>query len=119
MANPTLDEEHLKRANALIARIKDEIRAMSGDNDQLLFAYRRKVYKELSYWERGKPMDRKRLKLRKWRAQGEACFACKQPMAMAYAILDRHEAIGGYTAENTDLICVGCDTGRQASKNYK
>ena len=42
--------------------MRARLTALAAGDMELLFAFRRKVYKELTYDERGKPMARKRLK---------------------------------------------------------
>jgi hypothetical protein len=34
-------------------------------------------------------------------------------------VLDRHEAMRGYTAENTRLLCVDCDSEVQRGRGYR
>ena len=69
MANRILDKDELVKANALLARIREELSALSGHDADLLFAYRRKVAKMLVYDERSGPMARRKLKLAKRREQ--------------------------------------------------
>jgi len=38
--------------------------------------------------------------------------------AESYAVLDRLQGMGGYTAENTRLICKECDTRIQRERRY-
>ncbi|WP_433966794.1 hypothetical protein [Tunturiibacter gelidiferens] len=54
MPNRNLDPEELKHANALLSEIRERLIALAGDDPLLLFAYRRKVVKELGYDERSK-----------------------------------------------------------------
>ena len=93
---------------------------MSNGDQDLLFALRRKLFKELSYDERGKPMLRKLLKAQKYGSQDGKCKMCGNvlPDGGKYAVLDRFVARLGYTDENTRLICSGCDIKAQAAKNY-
>lgn len=49
MANRQLSKEELETANALLNRIRSELIGLSNGNADLLFAYRRKIYKELTY----------------------------------------------------------------------
>jgi hypothetical protein len=66
MPNRNLTKEELTIANALLAELRLKLVALSNGDLTLLFAYRRKLAKELGYDERGKPMQRKMLKARKW-----------------------------------------------------
>jgi hypothetical protein len=85
----------------------------------LLFAYRRKVIKELSYDERGKPVARAKLKWMKWGQQNDKCAHCEEDMPLKYSELDRKNAADGYTPENTELVHAKCHQARQAAKGYK
>jgi len=84
----------------------------------LLFAYRRKVVKELGYDERGKPGARGKLKALKWGQQNGKCAHCGTEMPLKYSELDRKNAADGYTIENTDLVHAKCHQERQAAKGY-
>ena len=84
----------------------------------MLFAYRRKIVKELGYDERGKPGARNKLKALKWALQNRKCAECGVEMPLRYSELDRKNAADGYTMENTDLIHSKCHQDRQASKQY-
>jgi hypothetical protein len=66
MPNRNLTPDELKNANDLLAEIRDRLIMLAGDDPLLLFAYRRKVMKELSYDERSKPGVRAKLKAMKW-----------------------------------------------------
>jgi len=59
------DDERERLAAPLLADIRRRLVELSGGDERLLWALRRKIAKELAYDERGKPMDRKRLKSRK------------------------------------------------------
>jgi hypothetical protein len=61
----------------------------------LLFAYRRKIAKELGYDERGKLGTRKQLKALKWRQQQGKCAHCQQGLPLSYSELDRKNAEDG------------------------
>jgi hypothetical protein len=62
MPNRNLTPDELKEANVLLAEIRERLVALAGDDRALLFAYRRKVTKELGYDERSKPGVRSKLK---------------------------------------------------------
>lgn len=118
MPNRNLDSDELKHAYDLLAEIRKRLDHLANGDPLLLFAYRRKVVKELGYDERGKPGTRARLKALKWGLQGGKCAECKLDMVIAYSELDRKNAADGYTAENTDLIHAKCHQSRQAAKRY-
>ena len=118
MPNPQLTKEQLVKANDLLADVRQKLQALAGDDPALLFAYRRKVWKELGYDERSKPAGRKRLKAAKWKGQNGLCAECGLDLALAYSELDRFEAAGGYTVENTELVHAKCHHARQAANRY-
>jgi RNA polymerase-binding transcription factor DksA len=118
MANRQLNEEELEKARALLDRIRTDLAKVSEGNPELLFAYRRKIYKELTYDERGKPMTRRKLKEQKWKEQRGLCATCGKELPEKYTVLDRLNAIDGYTEENTRLIHQECDVAQQHSKRY-
>jgi len=118
MANPRLTPFQLELARALLNEVRARLVNLSGGDKELLFAYRRKLAKELSYDERSKPMERRRLKQFKMKEQGGICPLCKEALPERGAVLDRAQAIDGYTADNTRLIHADCDTAQQASKDY-
>src|SRR5438874_10709102 len=116
MPNRRLTAVELEKANALLAEIRAKLEALSGDDKDLLFAYRRKVFKELTYDERDKPMVRRKLKDQKWKEQRGLCAICNEPLPERYTVLDRLHAVDGYTRENTRLIHQACDVKNQESK---
>lgn len=118
MSNRTLTPDELLHANALLSDVRERLRELSGGDNDLLFAYRRKVYKGLTYDERSSPMIRRRLKEAKRREQEGLCVVCHQPLPEKYAVLDRLVASAGYTVENTRLIHQDCDVQTQASRGY-
>ena len=118
MANPRLTPDQLNLARALLDEVRARLVDLSNGDKELLFAYRRKLAKELSYDERSKPMERRRLKQFKMKEQGGICPLCKEALPERGAVLDRTRAIDGYTPENTRLIHADCDTAQQAAKGY-
>jgi hypothetical protein len=118
MPNRRLSSEELKHAKELLDRIRSQLESLSRGDPDLLFAYRRKIYKELTYDERDKPMVRRKLKALKREQQGGSCPICNLPLPDRYTVLDRFNAADGYTAENTRLIHQSCDVAIQASRGY-
>lgn len=118
MANRQLTKPELEEANALLDDIRSRLEALSGGDRELLFAYRRKVAKELTHDERDKPMVRRRLKQQKRNEQNGLCAICGEPLPEKYAVLDRLRAVDGYSSENTRLIHQACDVKYQESKGY-
>jgi UTP:GlnB (protein PII) uridylyltransferase len=119
MPNRNLTKEELTIANALLAELRLKLIALSNGDLTLLFAYRRKLAKELGYDERGKPMQRKMLKARKMGEQAGLCSICSKPLPEKYAVLDRLDGMAGYTPENTRLIHADCDIRVQGERRYQ
>lgn len=118
MPNRNLTADELGHANKLLAEIRERLVGLAGDDPNLLFAYRRKVAKELGYDERGKPGDRGKIKALKWGQQQGKCAHCGDDLPLKYSELDRRKAADGYTAENTELVHAKCHQERQAAKGY-
>ena len=121
MANRRLTPEEIKTLFApLFQTVREQLKALSGGDPELIFALRRKLYKELSYDERGKPMQRKVLKAMKYAEQRGRCADCGDGLEELgkNAVLDRAEAIKGYVPENVRLLCSTCDRKSQAARNY-
>jgi hypothetical protein len=105
-------------ARRLIVTPSQGLSELATGDRLLLFAYRRKIIKELVYDERGKPVARAKLKAQKWRLQSGKCAHCREDMPLKYSELDRKDAADGYTAENTELVHAKCHQERQAAKGY-
>lgn len=118
MPNRRLTPEELAKVRVLLDTVRAQLESLSAGDPDLLFAYRRKVYKELTYDERDKPMVRRQLKALKRGEQHGICPLCQEPLPEAYCVLDRLAAAAGYTAENTRLICQQCDIAAQKAKGY-
>ncbi|MFZ1940172.1 MAG: hypothetical protein WBA18_02905 [Terracidiphilus sp.] len=118
MANRNLSSGELILAHSLLDEIRGKLSELAAGDPNLLFAYRRKVYKELIYLERGKPMARRKVKLQKFDQQNGKCAHCNSEMKIGYSELDRKNAVDGYTFENTELLHADCHRGRQAAKGY-
>ncbi len=118
MPNRQLTAEELKQANDFLVEIRRRLDALAHGDKELLFAYRRKVFKELMYDERDKPAARRKLKDQKWKEQRGLCAICGKPLPEKYTVLDRLNAVDGYTKENTRLIHSECDVAQQESKGY-
>lgn len=120
MLNRQLSPNELKNlASPLLKSVRKRLKAAAKGNAQLLWALRRKVYKELMYDERGKPMYRRKLKWQKIIEQKGKCAVCKKQLPDIGSILDRHKAMDGYTPTNTRLLCAKCDAKIQAARKYR
>jgi hypothetical protein len=119
LPNPRLTPEQLTRANELLSKIRADLVALSKADPLLLFAYRRKIAKELTYDERGSPMHRRALKRRKWVEQGGTCPLCLKDLPQTYTVLDRYEAVPGYIDSNVRLVHQDCDRQTQTERGYR
>ena len=117
--NRQLTQEELATLfQPLFEDVKGRLSALSRGDAALLWALRRKLAKELSYEERGKPTERKLVKAQKRGEQGGKCAGCQEPLPEKGAVLDRLEAMKGYTLENTRLLCPSCDRAVQEERGY-
>ena len=120
MPTRKLTNDERARVQPLLESVRDSLKGLSGGDPELLFAFRRKLAKELSYDERSKPTQRKSLKRRKLIAQEGKCAICGEalPPAALGAVLDRLNAMDGYTDANTRLICRDCDLKTQRERAF-
>jgi len=63
-------------------------------------------------------MTRRKVKLQKFDQQNGKCARCDGEMKISYSELDRKNAVGGYTIENTELVYEESRRARQAAKRY-
>lgn len=119
MPNRQLTPQELSELFApLIEDVRNRLITLSGGDDALHFALRRKLSKELSYDERGTPSERNKLKAFKRGAQGNKCAQYRRELPEEDVILDRIEAMRGYTADNTRLLCRECDYAQQKERRF-
>jgi hypothetical protein len=120
MPNRQLTSDELaKLFTPLVAEVRSRLLKLArGDND-LHWALRRKLAKELTYDERSVPNERRKLKRLKRKEQDDKCALCRKELPPSYNVLDRLEAMKGYTPENTRLICQTCDIETQKRRGYK
>ena len=64
-------------------------------------------------------MHRVAFKKRKRREQENLCVLCTGMLPLDGSVLDRLEAMGGYTDTNTRLLCTSCDVKVQQERGYK
>jgi len=76
MPNRNLTANELERVNELLSDIRERLARLSAGDPLLLFAYRRKVVKEIGYDERDNPGARAKLKAQKWKRQHGKCAHC-------------------------------------------
>jgi hypothetical protein len=118
MPAPRLTPEQLAQAHAILADARSKLSAAAEGDPLVLFAMRRKVQKELMHDERGKPAHRNATKRLKRMEQDNQCPVCGEQLPPKDAVLDRFDAVLGYTVENTRLIHQECDRSIQASRGY-
>lgn len=118
MPNRNLTKEELQQAKDLLEKIRKDLTALSHGDEELLFAFRRKIFKELTYDERNTPTHRSKLKKLKLSQQEGKCDVCQQPLPEKNNVLDRFQAHKGYTPENTRLICEACDRRIQSERRF-
>ena len=120
MSNPQLTAEQRKVIFLpLFGRVKVLLEAASGGDQNLKWALNRKLFKELVYLERGKPMQRKALKKQKMKEHAGICALCRrliQPDDESH--LHRTYAPDGYTPRNTQLVHDRCHRQDQKAKKY-
>lgn len=121
MPTRKLDTGELELTRRLLERIRRELDQLSRGDSALLFAYRRKIWKELVYDERLKPGARAALRRRKMAEQQSICPICMTalPPKGFDAILDRTDAMKGYTGPNVRLIHRACDLKVQTERGFK
>lgn len=103
----------------LIEKVRSQILRLARGDKDLHWALRRKLAKELIYDERSSPNERRKLKRLKRKEQDNRCAICHKELPQSYNVLDRFEAMKGYTLENTQLICQACDIETQKNRSYK
>lgn len=118
MPHRRLTPIELATANSLLADFRVKLATAAAGDEALLWALRRKVFKELMHDERGQPMARRALKEAKRHAQGGLCTVCQGQLPEKNSVLDRLEAMKGYTIQNTRLLCPSCDARLQSEKVY-
>jgi hypothetical protein len=119
MSTRKLTQDELVKMRRLLKRVRSSFLVLSEGDSSLLFAYRRKLYKELIYDERGKPAARRKLKVQKFESQKGRCAQCRKKLPTKGAVLDRREAMKGYTASNVRLVCPECNVRIQERRKYR
>jgi hypothetical protein len=104
--------------NPLLKDVRARLEHLANGDADLHFALRRKLFKELIYDERSKPMQRRALKRKKIAEQGGKCAICQEPLQKRGAVLDRIEAMKGYISSNVRVLCPSCDTEQEETRGY-
>jgi hypothetical protein len=118
MRNRQLTSDERTAANRVLAVIRDRLKEYSGNDASLEWALRRYIYIRLQHDERGAPMKRRVLKAKLAKRQSHLCVLCSKRLPQKGAVLDRLEAMKGYTEENTRLLCPDCDRKVQEQRHY-
>src|SRR5689334_7172814 len=101
MANRILTKTELQELFVpLIAFVRERLRDLASNDAELFWSLRRKLAKELTYDERSKPSQRRALKIKKRTQQSNLCAICRQVLPKRDCVLDRLEAMKGYTVQN-------------------
>lgn len=116
--DPRLNGKDLQAAKKMLDGTRKRIKSAAGGDRNLEFKLRRYVYIRLMHDERGNPAHRKALKKKKREEQSNLCALCKEVLSERGSVLDRFQAIDGYTMENTRLICHSCDRAIQADRRF-
>lgn len=121
MPTRKLSTEELVKFRNLFQTTQQSLRELAGSDPALLFAYRRKLFKEFQYEERSKPSQRRKLKRLRFKEQDGRCKLCLtalEPLGRN-AVLDRLDGMGGYTQPNTRLLCAVCDRKVQEERGFR
>ena len=117
-SNRRLSESEQELGREVLQKTRDQLKETAKEDAGLLWALRRYLYVRLQHDERGKPMQRKILKLKKMASQKGLCAICKEELPERGSELDRFNAMDGYTIENTRLVCHDCHRKSQAEKGF-
>jgi len=114
-----LNNQEREIAKEILDRIRELITKATQEDSELAFALRRYICRQLTFDEKGKPAQRKKLKYSKLLKQGGKCAECgKQFLEGEEPELDRFDAMKGYTDENTRLVCHECHRQMQAKRGF-
>jgi hypothetical protein len=118
VANRRLSDAERVVGHRILESVRDLIEEASIHDKSMGWALRRFVYTRLMHDERGKPMQRRILKLNKMISQRGLCFECGEELPKRGAELDRIQAMDGYTEENTHLVCHKCHRKSQEERGF-
>jgi RNase P subunit RPR2 len=114
---PSLSDENRAKTLEILDEVRRRIATAAEHDQELVFQMRRYIAKRLEFDERGTPTQRRQLKELKRKFQRGLCYDCAQPLPERGAELHRLRAIGGYTEENTQLLCRACHELAQARED--
>jgi hypothetical protein len=116
--SPHLTDEQLTTIREILDRVRTDLTALAGSDQNTLHHARRYLMKRLEFDERGTPADRNKLKLTLMAVQQGKCTSCNEPLPPRGSELDRKDPVLGYTEENCKLIHHECHRKAQAAKNF-
>jgi len=115
-----LNTQQAASAKKILEATRQMIQKAAKGNEEVGFRIRRYVRTRLEHDERGKPLQRKLMKLKKFAEQRGLCAVCGKPMTLEEEPhLHRIVSSRGYTAENTVLLHYQCHRGEQRSRGFK
>ena len=118
MTSQRLTQEQSEQANALLETVRKQLADLSGGDPKLLHHLRRRIYWRLTFDERGRQTQRRKLKDQKWKEQRGRCALCGGDLPESEVDLDRLDPYGGYTRENTRLVHHACHRKQQAERGF-
>jgi hypothetical protein len=119
MAEERLTPQQNAAAKKILEATRQMIRELAEGDRETEFRIRRYIRVRLEHDERGKPIERKLLKLKKFAEQRGLCAECRKPMTLEEEPhLHRVVASRGYTLENTKLVHHECHRQQQRSKGF-
>lgn len=118
MSNRQLTPGEREIANQILRETRERIAIVTNSDAGLEWAMRRYIYIRLQHDERGTPMERRALKAKLIVKQNSVCALCGERLPDKGAVLDRLEAMKGYTEDNTRLLCPSCDKKVQEQRHY-
>jgi len=114
----SLSDEDRAKAIAILEDVRRQFAEVTGDDRMRMFQIRRYILKRLEFDERGTPTQRRKLKDAKRKSQRGLCAMCGVELPERGAELDRFNAIDGYTAGNTQLVCHVCHQKADAERGF-
>jgi len=115
-----LDLEATEAVKRILEETRRMIRESAKGDKEIEFRIRHYIRIRLEHDERGKPLERKLMKLRKFAEQRGLCAVCGKSMTLEEEPhLHRIVASNGYTLENTLLIHHACHREQQRAKGFQ
>lgn len=108
--SPHLTDKQLTTVREILDRVRAELATLAGDDQNTLHHARRHLMKRLEFDERGRPGDRKDLKLTLMAKQQGKCAICREQLPTKGSELDRKDAVLGYiegTVDSSTMTATG------------